>query len=78
MGYYDEESQALSFLAGFVLGATLGAGAALLLAPQSGHRTRRQLLHAVDDARYAAENRLEDLSDDLRDVMDSGRRKLNL
>ncbi|HKJ93742.1 MAG TPA: YtxH domain-containing protein [Longimicrobiales bacterium] len=78
MGYYDEESQALSFLAGFVLGATLGAGAALLLAPQSGQRTRRQLARAVEDARYAAEDRLEDLSGDLRDAVDSGRRKLNL
>ena len=32
-----------SFLAGLLVGAALGAGVALLLAPSSGHETRRVL-----------------------------------
>src|SRR5690606_22906906 len=39
--YYDEEWRALGFVAGLTLGMALGAGIALLLAPQSGRRTRR-------------------------------------
>src|SRR5690606_16226999 len=34
--YYDEEWRALSFVAGLTLGMALGAGVALLMAPQSG------------------------------------------
>ena len=49
------------FLAGLMSGAIVGAVAALLLAPMSGHelqaQTRDQFDHLVDDARHAAETK---------------------
>jgi len=49
------------FLAGLMSGAIVGAVAALLMAPMSGHelqaQTRDQLDHLVDDARHAAETK---------------------
>ena len=40
---YDHEAQVLNFLSGLVLGAVIGAGVALLTAPESGNRTRRRI-----------------------------------
>jgi len=37
-------------LASFLIGASLGAAAALLLAPESGERTRRRIRRAAEDA----------------------------
>lgn len=47
--YYEKESNALNFLAGLAIGAVLGASVALLTAPQSGKRTRRQIVRVVSD-----------------------------
>src|SRR5687768_6689428 len=49
--YYDDESGAVTFVAGLLLGAVLGASLALLAAPQSGKKTRRRILRAVSSAR---------------------------
>src|SRR5690606_27038137 len=49
--YYDEDSGAVTFIAGILLGAVVGASLALLTAPQSGKRTRRRLIEAVSTAR---------------------------
>jgi gas vesicle protein len=49
------------FLAGLMSGAIVGAVAALLMAPMSGHelqaQTRDQFDNLVDDARHAAETK---------------------
>jgi gas vesicle protein len=42
--YYDEESGVPNFMAGVIVGAVLGAGIALLTAPQSGRRTRARIV----------------------------------
>ncbi len=63
---FDEESedgeggglQTGSLLTGLIIGAVLGAGAALLLAPQSGARTRRMLRKRGTDFRRDAERKL--------------------
>jgi gas vesicle protein len=42
--YYDEESGTSKFMAGVLVGAVLGAGVALLMAPQSGRQTRARIV----------------------------------
>ena len=49
--YYEKESGSLNFVAGLAMGAILGASVALLTAPQSGKRTRRRIVQAVEAAR---------------------------
>lgn len=55
----------------FLLGAALGAGLGLLLAPQSGERTRRDIGRKARRLKREAAERIEDLVDD---VQDRGRR----
>jgi gas vesicle protein len=67
---YDHEAQVVNFLSGLMLGAVLGAGIALLSAPQSGRRTRRRLRKAAIDIRDSASDRWEELSDDVKRKVD--------
>lgn len=67
---YDHEAQVVNFLSGMMLGAVLGAGIALLSAPQSGRRTRRRLRKAAIDIRDSASDRWEELSDDVKRRVD--------
>ena len=55
---FDEENDAATkILVSFLVGGIVGAGLALLLAPQSGLKTRRQILDAAEDARdYAVDS----------------------
>ena len=57
--------KARTFTVGLILGALVGAGLALLLAPQSGAETRRDLAR-----------RARQLADDSRDRYDEARRRL--
>lgn len=74
--YYDEESATVSFLSGLVVGVAIGAGLALLLAPQSGRRTRRRLVRSVEGVTDRATGRWDDVTDDLRGAVRSGRKKI--
>ncbi len=76
--YYEERSSGLSFLAGLVLGAAIGAGVALLTAPQSGKRTRRKLQRAAEGVRSSATDRWNDFTGDVRSVVKGGRRRLRM
>ncbi len=67
---YDNEAQLVNFLSGLLLGTILGAGIALLSAPQSGRRTRRRLRKAAIDIRDSASDRWEELSDDVKRKVD--------
>ena len=67
----------LKFWAAFTVGVAAGACVALLYAPQSGERTRRQIRRNVEDAgeylRDAADNmqdRAQDYVKRSRDVVD--------
>jgi gas vesicle protein len=55
----DNDSDLGAFLAGFVIGALVGAATALILAPQSGQATREQLAHFGNDLRQAGEERID-------------------
>ncbi len=50
----------LVFLAGLLLGGLVGAGVMLLLAPQSGKKTRRQIQRKGRDLREQATDAVED------------------
>ena len=76
--YYREESHTAWFLGGMAIGLLLGAGVAMLTAPQSGRRNRRRLKTAVGDAVGSLGGPWEDLSDELKAAVDKGRRRLNL
>lgn len=63
---YDDELHPFSFVSGLALGTLIGAGVALLLAPQSGRRTRRRIARAAEDLGDEARDRFEDAADDVR------------
>lgn len=77
---YETDARAFNFVSGLLLGAAIGAGIALMTAPQSGRRTRRKLRRAAGDLRIGAEDRWDDLADEVRDRVDEAiagsRRKL--
>jgi gas vesicle protein len=76
--YYDEEGGAINFVLGFLVGAATGAAVALLIAPQSGKRTRRQLKKVVATARDTAGTRMGDLTDDVRSALEAGRKRIRV
>jgi len=66
-GKVDEDTrQAMSFLGGVALGALIGAGVALLLAPQSGQRTRRHIIRVAEDLTDSARDGFGDASDEAK------------
>ena len=57
----------------FLIGAVLGAGIALLLAPQSGEETRRGIAQRARRAQDAARDFVEDVSGTVADKFDEVR-----
>lgn len=75
---YNDDARLFNFVSGLVCGAAIGAGLALLMAPDSGRKTRRRLGRAAEDLREDASDRWDELSDEVRDRVDealSGARK---
>ena len=66
----DHERQVLNFISGLVLGAVIGAGVALLTAPQAGRRTRKRLRTAAVGLRTTATDRFDDLADEVKGKVD--------
>mgnify|MGYP003580575361 CR=1 FL=1 len=60
----------------FMLGLAVGAGIALLLAPQSGEATRRRLTNRARRMRDAAENAVADASDTVQDTFAAARQRV--
>ena len=67
---YEDDSRVLNFATGLFCGALIGAGVALLLAPDSGRRTRRRISRTADGVRSNAEDRWEDFTEDVKDRVD--------
>ena len=76
--YYRDESHTAYLLGGMAIGLLLGAGIAMLTAPQTGRRTRRQLKSAMGGAVGSLGDRFDDIGDELKAAVDKGRRRLNL
>jgi len=62
--------EALGFLAGLTIGAVIGTAAALLMAPQSGARTRRQIARKAEEWTDSAGETLEEVRDEARELAD--------
>ena len=55
---YDHELHSMTFVSGFVLGAMVGAGIALLAAPEAGMKTRRRIRRVAGELRDSARRSL--------------------
>lgn len=63
----DEDSDILAFFAGAVLGGTIGAGLALLFAPQSGKETRKLVKEKMKDVSADVKEFGEEMVPKIRD-----------
>ena len=64
------------FGAGIAVGVMIGAGAALLFAPQSGSETRYDIARGTRDLGYRATDAWEDLRDELRGAASRSTKRL--
>jgi len=62
------ENRGTGMLAGFILGAVVGAGIALLVAPASGSETRRRIKEKAQDLREKSEELKERTRSKLEEV----------
>lgn len=68
----EEKSSFATFLVGFLSGAAIGAGLALLFAPQSGKETREK----IKDTTEAIKDKISDLVDDTKDFIAEQKRAI--
>lgn len=73
----SENGSGRSFAAGLVLGALIGAGVALLLAPQSGEDTRRLLRRRARRLARDARHGYGDVKDRVRELRDRAREAIS-
>jgi gas vesicle protein len=79
---YDDEPYLIvenrdgNSIAPFLLGLALGAGIALLMAPQAGEGTRRDIAEKVRRAKDAARDAVSELGDVIGDTIESAREKV--
>jgi gas vesicle protein len=64
----DDNHSARPFAVGFLIGGLLGAGLALLFAPQSGTDTRRLIKRRARRIAAGAKDKYEDVKDRIRDA----------
>ena len=76
--YYRDESHTAYFLGGMAIGLLLGAGVAMLTAPETGRRNRRRLKNSLGGAVGSLGEGWDELGDEIRAAVDKGRRRLNL
>jgi gas vesicle protein len=67
---YDREAHPKTFVSGFLLGAMVGAGIALLAAPEAGMRTRKKIRRVAGELRDSAGDQWDDLAEDAKDRVD--------
>lgn len=67
---YDNDGQVLNFVSGVALGVVIGAGIALLTAPNKGVKTRRRLRRRASGLRSGAGDRWDEIADDVTKKVD--------
>jgi gas vesicle protein len=66
----DHQAHSVTFVSGFLLGAMVGAGIALLAAPEAGNRTRRKIRRVAGDLKESAGDQWDDLAEEVKDRVD--------
>jgi|SRR3954453_14547300 gas vesicle protein len=74
----DERNSATVFAAGIVVGIAVGAGVALLFAPDSGIETRRSIVRRSRRVGRRSRDAWDDLRDELRNAVRNRRRAWRL
>ena len=67
---YDHDANAMNFVSGFLIGAIVGAGIALLMAPDAGNRTRRRIRRVAGGLKDSATDQLDDFAEDVKARVD--------
>ncbi len=67
----DKENNAMVGALMLLAGGLLGAGVALLFAPQSGKRTRKDIVRYAKKTRQQAEEMVDDFSDSIADMVEA-------
>jgi len=70
----EEIHDAATFIVGLTLGALIGTVSAILLAPQSGRRTRKQIARKAGDWSEAATDKVSDVRDEAGRLADRTKR----
>lgn len=52
--FHSDDNNSGTILIAFLIGGIIGAGLSLLLAPQSGRKTRKQIVDLAEEARDSA------------------------
>jgi gas vesicle protein len=73
----DSDSDLGAFMAGFLLGGLIGAGVALLLAPQSGEETREMLRERSIELKGRAEEAASDIRSKAGTMIEEGRERID-
>ncbi len=70
----NNRKEGLGFLFGLLVGSVVGASIAIILAPQSGEKTREILKDKALDYKELALDFASDLKEDCDDLIDHGRK----
>lgn len=57
----------------FFIGTVIGAGVALLVAPEEGEKTRRKIGDLAEDVREKAEDSFEEVTDTVTTLLEKGK-----
>jgi gas vesicle protein len=74
--YLIVENREGSSIGPFLAGLALGAGIALLMAPQSGDETRREIADKVNRAKDAARDAIGEIGDAIGNTLEEAREKV--
>lgn len=74
---YSSNDHGLSTPAAFLVGAAMGFVGALLLAPQSGRKTRGQIRQKTNHLNNVAQGRLEQAKNVTQDLSERAKNKVN-
>jgi len=61
--FYEDDNTGAAILVSFLVGGIVGAGLALLFAPQTGRKTRRKIADLTDDIKDYATDYTKKLKD---------------